>query len=75
MLCFYHFQIHDPMRAKAIRVELPITLVISGLSPSLTVVPNLAPAVLVKDQAWAPPIVQQLPEGWLVMGTSLDYGN
>ena len=62
------------MRVKATEVEPLITLIVSGLSPSLTVVPDLTPDVLVKGQAWAPPIIQQLLGGWLVMGTSLDYG-
>ena len=74
MLNFCHFRIHDLMRAKVTRLVPPITL-ISGLSPSLTVAPDLTPDVLVGGQAWAPPIIQQLVGGWLVMETSLDYGN
>ena len=54
---------------------LPITLVVSGLSPSLAVVPNLTPDVLGEGQVWAPPIVQQLPVSLLVVETSLDHRN
>ena len=75
ILCSYHSRIHDLMRVKVTRVELPITLIVSGLGPGLAVVPDLTPGVLVEGQTWASPIVQQLLGGWLVVGTSLDYGN
>ena len=57
MMNFCHFQTHDLMRVKAIGVVPPITLIVSGLSPSLAVAPNLTPDVLFGDQAWAPPII------------------
>ena len=65
------------MRAKVTGVEPSITLIVSGLSSGLTVAPNLVPAVLVKGQAWVPPIIQQLLVlgGWLNMRMSPDYGN
>ena len=75
MLNFCHFQIHDPMIVKVTRVELPITLIVSDLCPGLTAVPDLTPDVLVKGHAWAFPIIQQLPEGWLFVEMTLDYGN
>ena len=75
MLNFCHFGINDQMRAKVTRVEPPTALVFSGLSPSLTVVPDLTPDILVEGQAWEPPIIQQWLGGWLVLGMSLDNGN
>ena len=75
MLNFCHFWIHDLMRAKATKVGPPITLIISGLCPSLTVVPGLTPDVLGEGQVWAPPIMQQMLGSLLVMEMSLDYRN
>ena len=75
MLNFCHFQTHDLMKAKVTRVEPSITLIVAGFGPSLTVAPYFTLDVLVDGQAWAPPIIQQLLGGWLVMGTNLDYGN
>ena len=46
MLNFCHFLIHDLMRVKVTEVGPPITLIVSGLGPSLTVASNLAPDVL-----------------------------
>ena len=63
------------MRVKVTEVGLPITLIVSGLNPGLTVAPGLTPDVLGEGQVWAPPIIQQLPGSLLVMETSLDYGN
>ena len=72
MLCSYHSQIHDLMKAKVTRVEPPITLIVSGLqSHGLAAAPGLAPAVLFEGQAGAPPIIQWLLEGWLIVGTTL----
>ena len=75
MLNFGHFQIHDLMRVKATGVGPPITLIASGLDLSLTVVPDFTFGVLAGDQVWAPPIIQQLLGGLLVMETSLNYKN
>ena len=72
MLNFGYFQIHDLMRAKVTGVASPITLIAPDLNLSLTVAPNLAPGVLVSGQVWAPPIIQQLLGGLLVIETSLD---
>ena len=63
------------MRAKATGVVPPIILIVSGLSPGLAVAPDLTSDVLVRGQVWAPPIIQQLVGGWLVMETNLGYGN
>ena len=63
------------MRAKVTEVGPPITLVVSGLGPDFAVAPHLTSDVLAEGQAWAPPIIQQLPGGLLVMETSLDYRN
>ena len=73
MLCSYHSKIHGLMKVKATGMEPPITLVVSGLGSSLTVAPSLTPDVLPKAPAGAPPISQQSPGGWLIMGTILDY--
>ena len=75
MLNFGHFQIHDLTREKVTGVGPPITLIAPSLDLSLTVVPDLTPGVLVGGQVWAPPIIQQLLGGLLVMETSLDYKN
>ena len=56
-------------------VGLPITLIVSGLSPSLAVAPSLAPDVLGEGQVWAASITQQMLGGLLVVETSLDYEN
>ena len=63
------------MKVRVTGVEPPITLIASGLSPDLTMAPGLVPAVLPEGQARAPPIIQQSLGGWLIVGTSLDYGN
>ena len=63
------------MRAKATEVVQPITLVVSDLSLSLTVVPDLTPDVLGEDQAWALPTIQPLLGCLLVRETNLGYGN
>ena len=56
-------------------VEQPITLIVSGPGSGLTAAHSLTPAVLHKALTRAPPIFQQSPGGWLIMGTCLDYGN
>ena len=63
------------MRAKVTGVGPTITLIAPGLNLSRTVVPDLASGVLVGGQVWAPPIIQQLLGGLLVMEMSLDYEN
>ena len=75
MLCSYHSQIHDPTRVKVTGVVPPITPVASDLGSGLAVVHSLAPAVLLKAQAKAPPIVQHLPGGCQVTGRCPDYKN
>ena len=72
MLNFGHFRIHNLVRVKVTEVGPPITPVAPGLDLSLAVVPNLVPGILVDSQVWAPPIIQQLLGGLLVMETSLD---
>ena len=46
MLCFYYSLIHDLMKGKVTGLEPPITLVVPGLDPSLTVAPGPTPADL-----------------------------
>ena len=75
MLNFSHFQIHNLVRAKVTGVGPPITLIAPSLNLSLVVVPNLTPGVLAGGQVWAPPIIQQLLGGLLVMEMSLDDKN
>ena len=73
MLYFGHFLIHDLVRAKVIGVGLPINLIAPSLNLDLTVAPGLVHDALALGQAWAPPIIQQLLGGLLVVETSLDY--
>ena len=73
MLYFSHFWIHDLVRAKVIGVGLPITLIAPSLNLGLIVVPSPIHVALAWGQAWAPPIIQQLFGGLLVMEMSLDY--
>ena len=73
MLSFGPFQIHDLARAKVIEVWLPITLIAPSLDLSLAVAPGFIHDGLAWGQAWAPPIIQQLLGGLLVMKMSLDY--
>ena len=53
-------------------VRLPITLIAPSLDFSLAVAPNLIPGTLSWGHVWAPPIVQQLLGGLLVVELGLD---
>ena len=58
---------------KVTGVGLPGTLITPGLDLSLAVVPNLILCTLSWGHIWAPPNMQQLSGGLLVMETGLDY--
>ena len=60
MLNFSHCQTHDLVRAKAMGVGLPITLIAPSLNLGLTVVLNLILGTLAWGHIWAPSIVQEL---------------
>ena len=72
MLSFHSFQIHDLMRAKVTKVGPTITLIVPNLDFGLVVAPDLTPGVLTGGCIWAPPFIQQLLGGLLVMEMSLD---
>ena len=74
-LCFCYSQIHGLMRVKVTRVGPPITPVVSDLNSGIAVVCSLSPAVPLKAQAEAPPIIWLSLGGEQVMETCLDYEN
>ena len=69
---FNHSQIHNLARGKVMGAGLPITLFAPGLNLSLTVVPDLFVGTLSWGHVWAPPIVQQLLGGLLLIETGLN---
>ena len=75
MVNFCHFQTHDLMRVKVSGVGPSITLIVSGLSLSLTTAPDLTPDGLDEGKVWALPIIQLLLGCLLVMETNLGYEN
>ena len=75
MLCFYHSQIHDLKKGKVTRAQPLNTPVVSDLGSGLIGALSFTPAGLPEAQAGVPPNVWHLPEGWLIMGTCLDYVN
>ena len=72
MLSFGYSQIHDLARGKVMGVGLSLTLIASSLNLSLAVAPDLILGTLSWGHILAPPIMQQLLGGLLVMETGLD---
>ena len=58
-LNFGHSQTHDPVRAKAMGVGLPIVLIIPSFGLSLFVMVSLVPGTMAQGHTCTPPIIQQ----------------